>query len=420
MTQDKPHAFIGAKVYPVDAPPIENAILLVQHGKIVALGSATTVRLSAEVVRIDVTGKQIMPGLVDTHSHIGEVAGADGSAALQPDVRVLDGLNVLSPSLTRARAGGITAVNVMPGSGHLLSGQTVYLKLRKGRTVYDLLLCKDVNKDICGGMKMANGTNPMRDNGTFPGTRARSAAMARQLFIKAQAYQQKIKQAAGDPSKMPERDLQMEGLVEVLEGKRTVHFHTHRHDDILTAIRLGQEFGFTPVLQHVSEGWKVAKEIAASKSPASVIMIDSPGGKLEALDLSMTTGAALVKEGVVMGYHTDDYVTDSRLFLRSAALGIRAGLSRDKALEAMTLAGAKMLGMADRIGTLTQGKDADFIILSGDPFSVYTRIEQTWIEGQKVFDLSNPEDRKIAVGAYGVLMGDHVHIHGIENEEDEQ
>jgi len=411
QAQETPIAFIGGTIIPVSGPPIENGILLVQHGKIQAVGRAATVRLSSEVTRIDVSGKVLMPGLVDTHSHVGEAAGGDGSAALQPDVRVLDALNVWSPSLGRARAGGITTVNVMPGSGHLLSGQTAYLKLRKGNAIQELLLCKDLLNEVCGGMKMANGTNPMRDNGTFPGTRSRSAAMARQLFIKAQAYQRKIKEAAGDATKMPERDLQMEALVQVLEGKRTVHFHTHRADDILTAIRIGQEFGFKPVLQHVSEGWKVAKEIAASGFPASVIVIDSPGGKLEAMDMRFETGAALVKEGALMGYHTDDYITDSRLFLRSAALGMRAGLNREKALESVTLAGAKMLDLDHRLGTLESGKDADFIVLSGDPMSVYTRIEQTWIEGKKVFDLSNPEDRKYATGAYGVLVGDVVHTH---------
>lgn len=409
--QETPVAFTGATLLPISGAPIEQGVLVVQQGKILAIGKASAVRIPPNAQRVDLSGKMLMPGLIDTHSHVGEAAGGDGSAALQPDVRVLDALNVLSPSLGRARAGGITTVNVMPGSGHLLSGQTAYLKLRKGKAIQDLLLCKDLLSEVCGGMKMANGTNPMRDNGTFPGTRSRSAAMARQWFLKAQHYQRKVQEAAGDPSKMPERDLQMEALVQVLEGKRTVHFHTHRADDILTAIRIGQEFGFKPVLQHVSEGWKVAKEIAASGFPASVIVIDSPGGKLEAMELRFDTGAALVKEGVLMGYHTDDYITDSRLFLRSAALGIRAGLNREKALESLTLAGAKMLGLDHRVGTLEVGKDADFIVLSGDPMSVYTRIEQTWIEGQIVFDLSNPEDRKFANGAYGVLVGDVVHTH---------
>jgi len=200
----------------------------------------------------------------------------------------------------------------------------------------------------------------------------------------------------------------------VLEGKRTVHFHTHRHDDIVTVLRLAREFGFTPVLQHVSEGWKVADEIARSGAPCSIIMIDSPGGKLETLDLSYTTGAVLEKAGVLTAFHTDDYITDSRLFIRSAGIAVRAGMSRDKALYAMTMAGARMLGLDSRIGTLEGGKDADFIVLSGDPLSVYTHVEQTWVEGRKVFDRSNAEDRKVATGGYGALRDEAMDLDGEE------
>jgi imidazolonepropionase-like amidohydrolase len=146
----------------------------------------------------------------------------------------------------------------------------------------------------------------------------------------------------------------------------------------------------------------VAGEIAAAGVPASIIVLDAPGGKLEALDLSMENGAALERAGAAVGFHTDDGITDSRLFLRSAALAVRAGMSRERALEALTVAGARMLDLADRIGTLEAGKDADFIVLSGDPLSVYTRVEQTWVLGAKVFDLADPEDRKYALGGVGV------------------
>jgi imidazolonepropionase-like amidohydrolase len=191
----------------------------------------------------------------------------------------------------------------------------------------------------------------------------------------------------------------------VLEGKRVVHHHTHRHDDVLTVLRLAKEFGFRVVLQHVSEAWKVTKEIAEAGVPCSIIMIDSPGGKLEAVDLLWKNAPALEKAGVLTGFHTDDGITDSRLFLRSAALGVRAGMSRQKALEGMTIAGAKMLDLDHRIGSLKAGKDADFVILSGDPLSIYAHIEQTWVEGQKMFDRSNPDDRKIATGGFNAFRG---------------
>ena len=157
----------------------------------------------------------------------------------------------------------------------------------------------------------------------------------REQFVKAAEYREKLRKAAGDADKMPARELGMEALVEVLEGKRTVHFHTHRHDDIVTVLRLAKEFGFTPVLQHVSEGWKVADEIARSGAPCSIIMIDSPGGKLETVDLSYTTGAVLEKAGVLTAFHTDDYITDSRLLLRSAgARRARRHVAREGALRA--------------------------------------------------------------------------------------
>jgi imidazolonepropionase-like amidohydrolase len=324
---------------------------------------------------------------------------------LQPDVRILDAIDVRSDDFKKALAGGITTLNVMPGSGHLLSGQTVYLKLRPAKTIDDMLFCKDPVKDICGGMKMANGTNSLRQ-APFPGTRAKSAALVRQMYVKAQEYRAKIQAAKGDPAKMPKRELDMEALVQVLDGKRIVHHHTHRHDDILTVLRLAKEFGFRVVLHHVSEAWKVAYEIAAAGAPASIIVLDSPGGKLEAVDIRWENGAALEKAGALVAFHTDDGVTDSRLFLRSAAFGVRAGMSRKTALEALTINGAKMLDLHDRIGSLKPGKDADFIILSGDPLSVYTHVEQTWVEGRKMFDRSNPEDRKYAVGGYNVFRSD--------------
>jgi imidazolonepropionase-like amidohydrolase len=145
---------------------------------------------------------------------------------------------------------------------------------------------------------------------------------------------------------------------------------------------------------------------------ASIIIIDSPGGKLETVDVAFKTGGVLEKAGVNVGYHTDDYITDSRLFLRSAGMGVRAGMSRDKALYAMTMAGARMLGLDSRIGTLESGKDADFIVLSGDPLSVYTHVEQTWVEGTKVFDRSNADDRKVATGGYGALRDEAMELDG--------
>lgn len=408
--QTQPTAFVGARIIPIVGAPIEDGILLVQNGKIIAIGDVRTLKIPSNAIKIDAKGKVIMPGLVDTHSHIGEGSGADGSSPIQPDVRLLDGINPRASSFQRAQSGGITTVNVMPGSGHLDSGQTLYLKLRDGANIVDDLFILDKNGNYAGGIKFANGTNSMRGSGGFPGTRAKSAALVREQFIKAQDYRDKVGKAGTDKSKMPPRDLAMEALVEVLDGRRVIHFHTHRHDDIMTVLRLKKEFGFRVVLQHVSEAWKVADEIAKAGVPASIIMIDSPGGKLETMDISYTNGAALEKSGALVGFHTDDYITDSRLFLRSPALAVRAGMSREKALYAMTMAGAIMLDLQDKVGSLETKKDADFIILSGDPLSVYTHIEQTWVEGKKVFDRSDPKDYLIAVGGNGATTDRDIHI----------
>ena len=397
--QEKPQVFSGAQIIPIAGEPITGGVLVVQNGRILAVGAAGHVTIPAGAEIHDVTGKVLMPGLVDSHSHIGAGTGGDGSGPIQPEARVLDSIDVRDASIQKAQAGGLTTVNVMPGSGHLISGQTLYLKLRDGRIVDDLLI-RLPDGTIAGGLKMANGTNSIKA-APFPGTRAKSAALVREQYIKAQEYRDKVKRAAGDPDKLPPRDLALEELVEVLDGKRVVQHHTHRADDILTVLRLSKEFGYKVVLHHVSEAWKIAPEIAAAHATCSVIMIDSPGGKLESRDADWSTPAVLEKAGVLVGFHTDDPICDSRRFLRSAALGVRAGMTRQGALEAVTLANARIIGLEDRVGSLEAGKDADFILLSGDPLSVYTQVEQTWVEGRKVFDLTDPQDHLYAVGGPG-------------------
>ncbi len=417
--QERAIAFTGANIIPINGAPISDGVLVVRAGKIVAVGARGAVAIPAGAEVRDVRGKTLMPGLVDTHSHVGGGAGADASAPLQPEVRVMDAVNARDNGLQRAQAGGITTVNVMPGSGHLLSGQTVYLKLRDKTTIDDLMY-RDAAGNLMYGIKMANGTNPLRQpaSGPFPGTRAKSAALARELFVKAQDYREKVRRAGNDASKLPSRDLAMETMVEVLERKRIVHFHTHRHDDIMTVLRLQKEFGFRVVLQHVTEGYKVAKEIAAAKIPTSIINIDAPGGKLETQDLSFANGRILNEAGVNVAVHTDDYITDSRFLLRSAALGVRAGMPRDAALRALTLSGAEMLDLQTRVGSLEAGKDADFIVLSGDPFSVYTKVLETFVEGIRVFNREDPADRLIATGGYGAGHDQETHIECFDGDHD--
>jgi imidazolonepropionase-like amidohydrolase len=405
LGQERPRAFTGARIIRIDGDEVAKGVLVIEKGKITAVGAEGAVSIPAGADKVDVSGRTIIPGLICTHSHIGGsggLGGADGSGPIQPGVRIYDSLNVYDPGFKRAVAGGLTTLNIMPGSGHLISGQTVYVKLRlnpKPKKI-DHFFMLDTDGGPLGGLKMANGTNSMRE-APFSGTRGKSAFLVREQYIKAREYQDKITRAAGDASKLPPRDLNLEALVEALKGKRIVHHHTHRHDDIMTVMRLAREFGLRVVLHHVSDGWKIADEIAAGKFPCSVIVIDSPGGKLEARYSRFETGGILEKAGVLTAFHTDDWITDSRLFRRSAALAVRAGMSRPGALKALTLAGAEMLGLQDRIGSLTAGKDADFSILEGDPLSVYCKTLETWVEGVKVFDRNDPSDRLFAVGGYG-------------------
>jgi imidazolonepropionase-like amidohydrolase len=340
---------------------------------------------------------------VDTHSHLGlyprprvpaHADGNEASAPLQSAVRALDAIWPDDPGIRMARAGGVTTANIMPGSGNAVGGQTAYVKLR-GTTAEEMLI-----DGALGGIKMANGENPKRVYGRrneTPGTRMAVAALQRELFVDAQAYRDQRELGSDEPLA---RDLSLEPIVEVLEGRRTVHYHTHRADDIMSALRLREEFDFDLVLQHATEAFVVAERIAAARVPVSIIVVDSPGGKHEAIRLRFSNGQELERAGVRVAIHTDDPITSSRLFLRSAALAVRGGLSPEAALRAVTLEAARILHLDQRLGSLEVGKDADLVVLSGEPFSVYTKVLETWIEGERVFDRSDPDDRIYATGGF--------------------
>lgn len=198
----------------------------------------------------------------------------------------------------------------------------------------------------------------------------------------------------------------------MLTGERSVQFHSHRHNDILTALRVAGEFGFKPVIQHGSDAWKIADQLAAAGVHVSLTLVDSPGGKEEVLDASLASAAILEAAGVDVSLNTDDPVLDSRRLLRYAAMSVRYGMSEAGALEALTLAPARALRLDDRLGSLTPGKDADFVVLSGEPFSVYTQVEETWVEGRRIYDRDDPDHFKYAVGGFDVYRstGQHDHL----------
>jgi imidazolonepropionase-like amidohydrolase len=386
---------------------------VVEDGKIKAVGAEGQVAIPPDATVVDVSGKVIIPGIVDTHSHIGigsrpaVSANADvneSTGPVQPALRALDAIWPADPGIRMATAGGITTANIMPGSGNVVGGQTAYVKLR-GHTIEEMLI-----PGAIGGLKMANGENPKHygARGQAPMTRMEEAALARRLFVRAQEYKSKwddynLARAAGKADvKPPERDLELEPMVEVLEGRRIVHHHTHRADDIMTVVRLADEFHFRVVIHHGTEAYKVADELARRRIPVTLTLVDSPGGKEEALNLDYRSAGILERVGVKVAINTDDFIISSRFLLREAALAVRNGMSEAGALKALTLNPAEMLDLGSRLGSLEPGKDADLVVLSGPPFSVYTHVLATYIEGEKVFDRSRPEDLRYATGGFAV------------------
>jgi imidazolonepropionase-like amidohydrolase len=398
--------FRGATVHSAAGDPIADADLLVEGGRIVALGRRGSVSVPADAVVEDLAGKVIIPGLVDTHSHVGlyplpaVAANRDGnetSSPVTPEVRAIDSIWPADPRIRMALAGGITTANVMPGSGNPVGGQTAYLKLR-GTSVDEMIVRDRNGEPVLGGMKMANGENPKLTHGAQnkpPMTRMGVAFLQRKLFVEAEEYRRK-----GETDDAPDRDLRLEPMTEVLEGRRIVQHHTHRADDILTVLRLADEFGHRIVIQHGTEAHLVADELARRGVPVSTIVVESPGGKHEAMELDYSNPAVLEAAGVAVAIHTDDMITPSRLLLRSAALAIRGGMSEPGALRAVTLEAARMLDLGEMLGSLEPGKDADLAVLSGPPFSVWTRVLETWIEGERVWDADDAEDLRYQTGGY--------------------
>ncbi len=409
-------AFVGAVVHTAAGPVHDPGTVVVTDGRIVGVGSVDATPVPDGATVHDLAGRVLIPGLVDTHSHIGGTGDLnEHSAPITPQVSAIDAIDATHPSLQFAQAGGITTANVMPGSGNLIGGQTAYIKLRDGVTVDELLVCTDRRTQVCGGIKMANGTNP-QGSGAYPRTRMAAASQVRAVLDEAVERMAEL-DAAAEPTEgrrkkrdaapaTPDPDRRLDPLVQALRGERIVHHHTHRADDIMTVLGFAEEYGLDIVLHHGSEAWKVSQAIADAGASCSLIVLDSPGGKEEATEIRTSNAKVLADLGVPIALHTDDPITDSRWFLRSGGMAMRDGLSASDALGALTLKSAEMLGLSDRVGSLQVGKDADLVVLSGPPFSVWTQVLQTWVDGERVFDRSDASDRRYATGA--PALGDRV------------
>lgn len=379
---------------------LENTDILIQNGKIARLGKALKASASARV--IDATGKFVTPGIIDAHSH----SMMDGSVnefsfSVTSMTRTRDVLNPKDISIYRALAGGATAANLMHGSANAIGGQNAVVKLKYGRPVGDFLIA-----DAPPGIKFALGENPKRTNQPtppgqtprYPRTRMGVLETVRDAFLRARDYKQSWDDFKAKKTKaQPRRDLELEPLVEVLEGKRLVNAHGYRSDELLNLMQIADEFGFRiAVLQHGLEAYKIAPEIAKRGTGVSVFT-DSWGYKLEAFDAIPYNAYILWKNGVNVSINSDSDERIRRLNLDAAKVMKYGGVPEQDALQMITLNPAKQLGIDKRVGSIEVGKDADIVIWSAHPFSVYSRVETTMIEGETYFDRSQDMLRRDAL-----------------------
>ena len=393
--QDSGTLFIeNATILTVTHGTIEHGSILVRDGKIAAVG--TDLQPPAGATIIDAAGEYVMPGIIDCHSHIAIDGNVnEGSVSVSSMARIPDVLNPDDIDIYRDMAGGVTTANILHGSANPIGGQTVVIKLRWGKPASDLPFA-----GALPGIKFALGENPKQSNYTpptgvpprYPATRMGVEEVIRQAFTEAREYKKhwddyNQRKAAGETGLVPpRRDEKLEPLVEVLEGKRYVHVHCYRADEILMILRVANEFGFkVRTLQHVLEGYKVADEIAASGAGASTFS-DWWAYKMEAFDAIPYNAALMTQRGIVVSINSDD-AEESRHLNQEAAKSMKyGGLSANEALKLITLNPAIQLGIDQRVGSIDAGKDADLAIFNHDPLSVYAVVQKTIIDGQVYFD----------------------------------
>ena len=380
---------------------IEDADLLVRKGIVAAVGRGLEAPAGAVVV--DATGKHLTPGLIDAHSHTAITGGVnEATNTVTAEVRIGDVLDPEDVDLYRELAGGLTAANLLHGSANAIGGQNQVIKLRWGADPEGLRFA-----GAPPGIKFALGENPKQSNWNvekrrFPQTRQGVEEAIRERFTAARDYRRRwdeYRKAGAKDRVPPRRDLQLEALGEILDGKRLVHAHSYRADEILMLLGVAESFGFrVATFQHVLEGYKVADEIAAHGAGASMFS-DWWAYKYEVIDAIPWNGAIMQRRGVVVSFNSDSDELARRLNLE-AAKAVRYGdLPEDEALKFVTINPARQLGIDRRVGSLEPGKDADFAIWSGHPLSTYSVCEQTWIDGRKYFDRADDLTKRREVAA---------------------
>jgi imidazolonepropionase-like amidohydrolase len=366
-------AITGGRLVPITGEPVEPGTLLVRDGKIAAIGPDVDVPDGTPVV--DVSGSWVLPGFVEAHGHVGVHEEAEGWAGSDTNemtdpvtahVRALDAINPADLGFKDAIGGGVLAVNVNPGSGNPIGGQTVAIKCW-GRTVDEMLLRQP------SGLKSALGENPKRVYGEqkkTPSTRLGVAAVIRGAFVDAANYLQKIEaeqRKPADERKPVDRDLKLEALGMVLRREIPWRQHCHRADDIATAMRIAQEFGYELVIDHGTEAHLLADIIAAKNIPVIIGPLFTSRSKVELRNRSLANPGKLAAAGVTIAITTDHPVVPINFLVHQASLAVKHGLDRDTALRSLTINPARIVGVDDRLGSLEVGKDADFAVWSGDP-----------------------------------------------------
>lgn len=379
-------AITGARLLTGDGTTYATGVLLVRDGRVAEVGESASIPDGATV--IDARGKVVTPGFIDAHTHLGvheEGIGREGDDTndltdpLTPHLRALDGINPVEGGLRRAAAHGVSAAVVLPGSGNVIGGLGTLVKTWGDRV--DTM----VVRDPCG-LKIAFGENPKRvygDKNKMPSTRMGTAALLRETFVKARDYDRKVA-SAEEPSKAPDRDLRLESLVRVLHGEFPLLAHAHRADDIHTALRIADEFGVGIVLEHATEAHLIADYLATRGIACVVGPTFGARGKIETQGKTFATLGTLARAGVTVAICSDHPVTPSAHLRLYAALAVREGMDHEDALRALTIWPAVISGVAERIGSLAPGKDADFTIYSGDPFEVSSVVESAWQLGRQL------------------------------------
>jgi imidazolonepropionase-like amidohydrolase len=367
---------------------LEDADLLVRDGKIVAVGHDLEVPDGAVV--IDGAGKHVTPGIIDAHSHSAILGGVNEATNITTaEVRIADVIDSESIQIYRQLAGGVTTINLLHGSANAIGGQNAVIKLRWGAGPEELIF--DAAPQ---GIKFALGENPKQSNWNpderrFPQTRQGVEQAIRERFRAARDYRRRwddYDDRPGGSRVPPRRDLQLEALLEILDGERLVHSHSYRADEILMLLRVAEDFGFRIAsFQHGLEAYKVADEVAAQNAGASIFS-DWWAYKYEVIDAIPYAGSILVDRGVVTSFNSDSSELARRLNLEAAKAVRYGGVPEPEALRLVTLNPAIQLGVDDRVGSLEPGKDADFAVWNGHPLSTYTLCLETWVDGRKYFD----------------------------------